>query len=169
MRTTVFLSCTSRTVFPSSSVTAAPVEIPDYRETAPVYYTGKVQSVPDDQFTAVLGRPIPPTERDRSTPLTVVDSFETSSYTKWGGRINNLMHKMIPVFVKGPGADFAIGIATQTPIRNFISMSGGVFSEKMAAGLLRILNGDKPGKGLRMILSDIPRAIKGIGPLMKQI
>ena len=153
----------------SVNVTAAPVEIPDYRETAPVYYTGKVQSVPDDQFTAVLGRPIPPTERDRSTPLTVVDSFETSSYTKWGGRINNLMHKMIPVFVKGPGADFAIGIATQTPIRNFISMSGGVFSEKMAAGLLRILNGDKPGKGLRMILSDIPSAIKGIGPLMKQI
>ena len=153
----------------SVNVTAALVEIPDYRETAPVYYTGKVQSVPDDQFTAVLGRPIPPTERDRSTPLTVVDSFETSSYTKWGGRINNLMHKMIPVFVKGPGADFAIGIATQTPIRNFISMSGGVFSEKMAAGLLRILNGDKPGKGLRMILSDIPRAIKGIGPLMKQI
>ena len=153
----------------SVNVTAAPAEIPDYRETAPVYYTGKVQSVPDDQFTAVLGRPIPPTERDRSTPLTVVDSFETSSYTKWGGRINNLMHKMIPVFVKGPGADFAIGIATQTPIRNFISMSGGVFSEKMAAGLLRILNGDKPGKGLRMILSDIPRAIKGIGPLMKQI
>ena len=153
----------------SVKVSAAPVEIPDYRESAPVYYTGKVQSVPDDQFTAVLGRPIPPTERDRSLPLTVVDSFETASYTKWGGRFNNAMHKMIPVFVKGPGADFAIGIATQTPIRDFMSMSGGVFSEKMADGLLRILNGDKPGKGLRMILSDIPRALKGIGPLMKQI
>ena len=150
-------------------VNAAAADIPDYSTTAPIYYTGKVQSVPDDQFTAVLGRPIPPTERDRSTPLTVVDSFETAAYTKWGGRINNLMHKMIPVFVKGPGADFAIGIATQTPIRDFMSMSGGVFSEKMAAGLLRILNGDKPGKGLRMILSDIPRALKGIGPLMKQI
>ncbi|MBR3438285.1 MAG: glycoside hydrolase family 3 C-terminal domain-containing protein, partial [Clostridia bacterium] len=136
-------------------VNAAAADIPDYSTTAPIYYTGKVQSVPDDQFTAVLGRPIPPTERDRSTPLTVVDSFETAAYTKWGGRINNLMHKMIPVFVKGPGADFAIGIATQTPIRDFMSMSGGVFSEKMAAGLLRILNGDKPGKGLRMILSDI--------------
>lgn len=153
----------------SVKVTAAPAEIPDYSESAPVYYTGKVQSVPDDQFTAVLGRPIPPTERDRSLPLTVVDSFETASYTKWGGRFNNAMHKLIPVFVKGPGADFAIGIATQTPIRDFMSMSGGVFSEKMADGLLRILNGDKPGKGLRMILSDIPRALKGIGPLMKQI
>ena len=153
----------------SVNVTAAPADIPDYSTVAPLYYTGKVQSVPDDQFTAVLGRPIPPTERDRNTPLTVVDSFETASYTKWGGRINNLMHKMIPVFVKGPGADFAIGIATQTPIRNFMSMSGGVFSEKMAEGLLRILNGDKPGKGLRMILSDIPRALKGVGPLMKQI
>ena len=153
----------------SVMVNAAPAEIPDYRQSAPIYYTGKVQSVPDDQFTAVLGRPIPPTERDRSLPLTVVDSFETASYTKWGGRFNNAMHKMIPVFVKGPGADFAIGIATQTPIRDFMSMSGGVFSEKMADGLLRILNGDKPGKGLRMILSDIPRALKGIGPLMKQI
>ena len=151
------------------NVSAAACEIPDYRESAPLYYTGKVQSVPDDQFTAVLGREIPPVERDRSTPLTVVDSFETASYTKWGGRLNNTMHKMIPLFVKGPGADFAVGIATQTPIRNFMSMSGGVFSEKMADGLLRILNGDKPGKGLRMILSDIPRALKGIGPLMKQI
>ena len=46
-------------------------------------------------------------------------------------------------------------------------MSGGVFSEQMAEGLLKILNGEK--KGLRMILKDIPRAVKGIGPLLKNI
>ena len=61
----------------------------------------------------------------------------------------------------------ARAIAVQTPIRDFISMSGGVFSEQMAEGLLKILNGEK--KGLRMILKDIPRAVKGIGPLLKNI
>ena len=48
-----------------------------------------------------------------------------------------------------------------------ITMSGGVFSEQMAAGLLRILNGEKGG--LRMILKGIPGAIKGIGPLLQNI
>ena len=55
----------------------------------------------------------------------------------------------------------------QTPFRDFISMSGGVFSEQMAEGLVRWLSGKKGG--IRLIVKDIPRAIKGIGPLLKQI
>lgn len=150
-------------------VTAAAAEMPDYSETAPLYYTGEVQSVPDEQFVAVLRRELPPITRDINIPLSISDNFENAAHTKWGGRIYRKLVKYIPKFVKGPAAGMAVGIATQTPIRSFISMSGGVFSEKMAQGLLRILNGDKPGKGLRMILSGIPKAIRGIGPLMKNI
>lgn len=150
-------------------VTAPEVEMPDYRETAPAYYTADVQSVPDEQFAAVLGREIPSPDYDKDMPLTIRDNFENAAYTKWGGRINGAITSLIPKFVKGPGAGFAMGIATQTPIRDFISMSGGVFSEKMAEGLLKILNDDDPRKGLGMIMSDIPNALKGIGPLMKNI
>lgn len=151
------------------NVTAQAVEIPDYRATAPAYYTADVQEVPDEQFKAILGRDIPPVVRDASIPLTINDNFENAAGTKWGGRIYRTITKLIPLFVKGPGANFALAIATQTPIRNFISMSCGVFSEKMAEGLLRILNGDKPGKGLGMILSCIPKALMGVGPLLKNI
>lgn len=151
------------------NMSAEAVEMPDYRETAPAYYTADVQQVPDDQFTAVLGREIPPTHRSASALLTIEDNFENSANGKWGGRINGAMNTLIPKFVKGPAAGMATGIATQTPFRDFISMSGGVFSEQMADGLLKILNDDDPGEGLKEILKDIPRAVKGIGPLLKNI
>ena len=46
-------------------------------------------------------------------------------------------------------------------------MSGGVFSEDMANGLVKALSGEKGG--IRTILKGIPGAIKGVGPLLKQI
>jgi hypothetical protein len=46
-------------------------------------------------------------------------------------------------------------------------MSGGVFSEQMAEGLVRLLSGEKGG--IRMILKGIPKAIAGVGPLLKNI
>ena len=167
----IYVGASSRDIRLQSSVniSAPAVEIPDYSQSAPVYFTGKVQDVPDDQFTAVLGREIPPSTFDPKAPLTIADNFENAAVTKWGGRLNGAITSLIPLFVKGPGADFAMGIATQTPFRDFISMSGGVFSEKMAEGLLKILNDDEAGKGLGMILSDIPKALKGVGPLMKNI
>ena len=138
------------------NVSAHAADIPDYSKTAPLYYTGEVQSVPDSQFIAVLGRELPPTVKSKDIPLDITDNFENASHTKWGGRLYGLLNKVVPE-----------AIAVETPFRDFISMSGGVFSEQMAEGLLKILNGEK--KGLRMILKDIPRAVKGIGPLLKNI
>ena len=51
------------------------------------------------------------------------------------------------------GAETMMGaVALQTPIKNFISMSFGIFSPKMADGLLLILNEDKFWRGLGKIL-----------------
>ena len=74
------------------------------------------------------------------------------------------MYKMLDKLVP---EGMAKGIALQTPFRDFISMSGGVFDETMAEGLVLILN-DKKG-GIRKIIKRIPGAIKGIGPLLKSI
>ena len=142
------------------NVGAAAAEMPDYRKTAPVYYTGKVQAVPDDQFVAVLGREIPPTVKDQSLPIDVTDNFENAAHTKNGAKLYKTLKKFVP-------DGFASAIALQTPFRDFISMSGGVFSEDIADGLLKILNGEKGG--MRKILKNIPKAIKGIDPLMKNI
>ncbi|MBQ3518467.1 MAG: glycoside hydrolase family 3 C-terminal domain-containing protein [Clostridia bacterium] len=142
------------------NVNANDIAAPDYRMLAPCYYTGDVQNVPEKQFVAVLGRELPPTEKSKNRKLDLNDTFESANYTKNGKRLFAILTALIP-------AGMARAIAVQTPFRNFISMSGGVFSENMAEGLLRILSGEKGG--IRMILKGIPGAIKGIGPLLSNI
>ncbi len=142
------------------NVTAPEADIPDYRAVAPLYYTGEVQNIPAEQFVAVLGRELPPSDYDPNRKLGIVDTFESCSHTKNGARMYKLLKTLVP-------AGFAQAIALQTPFRDFISMSGGVFSEQMAEGLVRLLSGEKGG--IRMILKGIPKAIAGVGPLLKNI
>jgi beta-glucosidase len=141
-------------------VNAAQVEMPDYSKTAPVYYTGKVQDVPDNQYVSILGRALPPKDRDPEKPISITDNFEYCRHTKHGAKMYNLLDKLVP-------EGMAKGIALQTPFRDFISMSGGVFNETMAEGLVTYLSDGKGG--IRKIIGQIPKAIKGIGPLMKSI
>lgn len=142
------------------NVTAPAVEIPDYSKVAPLYYTGEVQNVPEEQFVAVLGRELPPSTYDPDRKLGICDTFESCSHTKNGKRFYKLLTSVIP-------AGFAQAIALQTPFRDFISMSGGVMSEDMANGLVMWLAGEKGG--IRMIIKGIPKAIAGVGPLLKNI
>ncbi len=142
------------------NVTAAASDIPDYSEVAPVYYTGNVQNVADEQFIAVLGRELPPADYDPNRKLGIVDTFESCRHAKNGKTFYKLLSTVIP-------AGFAQAIALQTPFRDFISMSGGVMSEDMANGLVMWISGEKGG--IRKILKGIPGAIKGIGPLLKNI
>ena len=142
------------------NVTAAAADIPDYSKVAPLYYSGNVQNVPEEQFVAVLGRELPPTSYAPDRALSICDTFESCSHTKNGKRFYKLLTTVVP-------AGFAQAIALQTPFRDFISMSGGVMSEDMADGLVKWIAGEKGG--IRKILKGIPGAIKGIGPLLKNI
>lgn len=120
--------------------------VPDYRRTAPNYYGADITAVPDEQYKAVLGHEIPENERDKSKPLTILNTIEDAADGKWGGRLNRLLKKFL-------GEDNLMSaVALQLPIKNFISMSFGIFSPRMAEGLLVILNEDKFCKGLRMII-----------------
>ena len=142
------------------NVSAPEVSIPDYSQLAPLYYTGNVQSVPEEQFVAVLGRELPPADYDPNRRLSIQDTFESCRHAKNGKKFYKLLSTLIP-------AGFAQAIALQTPFRDFISMSGGVMSEDMANGLVMWISGEKGG--IRKILKGIPGAIKGIGPLLKNI
>ena len=134
-------------------------EIPDYRETAPEYDTGDILHVADASFTAVLGHEIPPSQRDKSLPLDYGNTIEDAADGKWGGRLHRMLVKML-------GEDTMAGaVAVQTPVKNFISMSFGLFSPQMADGLLIILNEDKFGKGMGKILKGVPHTLRNIGKL----
>lgn len=134
-------------------------EIPDYRISAPAYYSGDITHVSDEEFVAVLGRELPPNVRDKSQPLTLGNTIEDAVDGKWGGRFNRLFKKML-------GEDTLAGaIALQLPIKNFVSMSFGLFSEDMANGLLVILNEDKFAKGMGKILKGVPHTLANLGKL----
>ena len=153
------------------NVKAEKVEIPDYRESAPAYYTADIAAIDDSQFEAVLGRPIPPRERDKSQKLTIYNNLEDAEHTKWGGKINRLIKKCFALATKDDGYNGGMmeAMATQIPIRNFIQMSMGVFSEDMAEGMLMMINDEGAGKGFAKILGGLPKALKNLKHLLNSI
>ncbi len=127
--------------------------VPDYRETAPDYLSGDPAQISAAQFEAVLGYPLPPAFKNVNDPITLNDCFETASHTKWGARINKLIDSIAS---KLPEGEMIATTAKQARFNMLITMTGGLFTEEMASGLLRVLNGSKPGKGFAMILRGLP-------------
>lgn len=144
--------------------------VPDYRETAPAYYTADVNNITDSQFEAVLGTVIPKSTRDTSVPLGINNTLEDAASGKHGAFVCKLIKKIMAMM---PDDDANKGMmeamALQIPIRCMISMSMGVFSEKMAGGLIDILNDKSVVKGLGKIFSGIGNALKNMKNLFNSI
>lgn len=153
------------------NVSAQEVEIPDYRQSAPQYYTADVRNVSDSQFEAVLGRPIPANKRDNAAELDLTSTLEDANFTKQGKFVNNVIDKAVNTFLSSDDANRGMikAMALQIPIRNFISMSMGVFSDTMAQGLLDILNGKGTVKGIARICSGLGNALKNMKNLFNSI
>ena len=132
----------SETVKVTSTVEA---EIPDYRQSAPAYYTADIEGMKGEQFEAVYGQKLPSPEFDRSKKIDIYCCLNDARHTKWGGRICKLIEGIMSKMGSDANGDgkMLAAMATQIPIRNFIAMSMGVFSPEMADGLLMILNDDR--------------------------
>ncbi len=146
--------------------------IPDYKNTAPAYYTADVSGMKDEQFEAVLGRRIPCPDRDTSKPIDIYCCLDDARHTKWGGKICNLIEGMMSKMGSDANGDGKMlsAMATQIPIRNFIAMSMGVFSIEMADGLLMILNDDSSSfRGICKIIARIGPALTKLPALLKSI
>ncbi|MCI5795674.1 MAG: glycoside hydrolase family 3 C-terminal domain-containing protein [Ruminococcus sp.] len=123
------------------STVSAP--IPDYRKTAPNYYNN-VANITREDFAAVYGE-LPNPEIDKSKKIDLYCCLNDARHTKWGGKLCRLIEKIM----SGMGSDangdgkMLAAMATQIPVRNFISMSMGAFSPKQAEGLLKMLNDDE--------------------------
>lgn len=159
----------SATVAVESTVEA---EIPDYRESAPAYYTADRCGMSNDQWAEIYGQPLPAKERSADQRIDIYCCLNDARNTKWGGRICKLIVKIVAGAGSAENGDgkMLAAMATQIPIRNFIAMSMGVFSPKMADGLLMLLNDDTSSfKGICKILSGIPSAIVKAPKLLKSI
>ena len=152
------------------TVKAEAVEIPDYRAAAPAYYDD-VANISRDDFAAIYGE-LPADTRDPNKPVDIYCCLNDAIHTKWGGRICKLISGAMSKFGSAENGDgkMLAAMALQIPIRNFIAMSMGVFSEEMAQGLLEILNDDKSSaKGLGKLVKGIPSAIMKLPALLKAI
>ncbi len=146
--------------------------IPDYSVCAPAYYTADVNGMNGAQFEAILGRPVPSSERDTTKPIDIYCCLDDARHTKWGGRICRLIEWIMSKMGSDANGDGKMlsAMATQIPNRNFIAMSMGVFSIAMAEGLLMILNDDRSSfRGLCRIISRIGPAILKLPALLKSI
>ena len=152
------------------TVKAEAAEIPDYRAVAPAYYDD-VANISRDDFAAIYGE-LPADTRAPGKPIDIYCCLNDAIDTKWGGRICRLISGAMSKFGSAENGDgkMLAAMALQIPIRNFIAMSMGVFSEEMAQGLLEILNDDKSSaKGLGKLVKGIPSAIMKLPALLKAI
>ena len=125
------------------SVEAPACDIPDYRETAPAYYNN-VANITRDDFAAVYGE-LPSPEIDTTKRIDKYSCLNDARHTKWGGRLCRLITKIMSGMGSAENGDgkMLAAMATQIPIRNFVQMSMGAFSEGQAKGLLMMLNDDQ--------------------------
>ena len=88
---------------------------------------------------------MPENKIDPNRKIDIYCCLNDAQYTKWGKKIGSIIKKIMVKMGSGENGDGAMlaAMATQVPIRNFIQMSMGVFSPKMADGLLMILNDDE--------------------------
>ena len=159
----------TETVNVTSTVEA---EIPDYRKTAPAYYTADLSGMKGEQFEAVYGQKLPSPAFDKSKKIDIYCCLNDARHTKWGGRICKLIEGVMSKMGSDANGDgkMLAAMATQIPIRNFIAMSMGVFSPEMADGLLMILNDDRSSfAGFNKIFWRLGGALTRLPALLKSI
>ena len=118
-------------------------EIPDYRATAPNYYNN-VAGITREDFAVLYGE-LPSPDIDPNKKIDLYCCLNDARHTKWGGKICNLIEKIMTKAGSAENGDgkMLAAMATQIPMRNFIAMSMGAFSPAQAKGLLMILNDDE--------------------------
>lgn len=139
------VGASSRDIRLSASVEAEAdddLHLPDHRADAPCYYdlSGGI-AVPDDAFAAVLGRPIPPRERQAGEAHTLnatleetQDSFFGRLLVRVGRSIAKKMSQTDEV-----GSEIVDHVLFTSPLR-MMSMEGGGVPPHVIEGLVLILN-----------------------------
>ncbi len=149
------LSASSRDVRLTGRITAsadADAHAPDHRANASCYYdlSGGID-VPDGAFTAVLGRPIPPRERQKGEAYTLNVTLSEVKHTFLGRLLVFVGRKIAEKATATDETDVGLveHVLYTTPLR-LMSMESG-FSPRQIEGIVLLLN-HKLFRGLRALL-----------------
>lgn len=109
----------------------------------PSYFSGRAADVSDEEFSTLLGRPLPPGHWDRSAPLEANDTFSQLSYA--GGLIGRLVYRVFKGQVdraeKRGVPDLNALFRLSMPFRSIAKMTGGLVDRAMTDALVEIFNG----------------------------
>ena len=134
-------------------------EFPYDPEEMPLYFSGLVQDVPDDQFEKLLGTPIP--SGKWSGELGVNDAFCQMYYAK--SAIARFIYKKLTQMKKksedAGKPDLNILFIYNMPFRAVAKMTGGAVSMEMVYGIVDAVNGHL-FRGLRKIIGGYFRNAK---------
>ncbi len=160
----ILIGASSRDIRQDASIVVKakdPASIPTLHNSAPIYYSlpgeGKLE-ISREQYEAVYGRPLPPSERDRKEPYTRNSTVEETRKTLTGKLlafvIRQMMKKEAGKNATESSRRMMLRSMMEMPLRAFVSMSGGAFSGKLCDGLLLVMNGH-PFKGIKTMLQNI--------------
>lgn len=119
-------------------------ELPYSSWELPHYFCGDVASVSDEEFSALLGRPLPAANWDKSAPLGILDTIGQGSYKRGFARllfrIVNFVRSWFFLMQK-PIIANNIMFAMNLPYRALARMTGGAIDRPMLDGILTMANG----------------------------
>jgi beta-glucosidase len=133
-------------------VKAPAVEIPDYKEEAPVYYSlADAEEIPLEQFEALMGRKIAPETPIKKGELDLNSTVSDLGVSTFGKIFRWAVARFSPMVLPKGAPEFEKNMvregAMSLPVRNIFSMTNGAVTYEATLGLLTAFNG-KTLKGL---------------------
>ncbi len=130
---------------------------PDLRGAAPAYYDLAKEEfkVPDNQFAALYGKPLLPTDKVPARPYNDNNSLMDVHHTFVGKIVMKVADHVVKSKTTGGPEDQAMMTAMirEMPFHSMVNSGGGIITENMLEAILDLLNG---------------HYMKGIGKLLKK-
>ena len=126
------------------------------------YFSGDIRNVPDDEFAALLGHPIP--DGHWSGTIRANDAIAQLYYAKSlkARLVWKVLDGMLKKSIAKGQPDLNVTFIYNMPIRAIGKMAGGMVSQKMCEGILDIVNGHAIGffKGIGKVIGGFFRQRK---------
>lgn len=141
-------------------------KIVDYTALSPSYFSNDPARASDAEFKVIYGGSF------KYAPKITADSLNNSIEHSKDKGFAKFIYNTVDLAMKskgGVGGSMMTNTIMQTPIRNYVSMSNGLFTEDMADGLLKVFEGKDVAKGVGKIMKGVPNALINLKSLLKSI
>lgn len=129
-------------------------ESPHRPQELPHYFCAEAASVPDAEFSRLLGQPLPSSDWDRTAPLGMLDTIGQGAYKKGFARFLYRLVRCVRggfFLLQRPVTANNVMFAMNLPFRSLARLSDGLVDQPMLDGILVMVNGHF-FKGLRQML-----------------